>query len=148
MIAGEGQTKLRLFQFGESIQEKGIKLSMNNSRFQTLVKEGVTASVHVTRTTLGNGEVKHDIEDLLNVKQVKRKSVRPATSIDHFLDKQQIHNEHDIHDISTDVKFMHAPIINEHNKGLDDLVDQEELGGDECDVEEEIDIDCSTKGMS
>ncbi|KAH0746230.1 hypothetical protein KY285_007887 [Solanum tuberosum] len=40
---------------------------------------------------------------------------------------------------------MHAPIINKHNKGLDDLVDQEELGGDECDVEEEIDIDCSTK---
>ena len=101
-------------------------------------KEGVTASVHVTGTTLGNGEVQHDIEDLLNVKQVKRKSVWPATSIDLFLDKQQIHNEHDIHDL----------IINEHNKGLDDLVDQEELGGDECDVEEEIDIDCSTKGMS
>ncbi|XP_015165150.1 uncharacterized protein [Solanum tuberosum] len=43
---------------------------------------------------------------------------------------------------------MHAPIINEHNKGLDDLVDQEELGGDDCDVEEEIDIDCSTKEIS
>jgi len=138
MIAGKGQTKQRLFQSGESIQEKGIKLPMNNSRFQTSFKEGVTASVHVTGTTLGNGEVQHDIEDLLNFKQVKRKSVRPATSIDLFLDKQQIHNEHDIHD----------PIINEHNKGLDDLVDQEELGGDECDVEEEIDIDCSTKGMS
>ncbi|KAH0773719.1 hypothetical protein KY290_010856 [Solanum tuberosum] len=111
---------------------------MNNSRFQTSFKEGVTASVHVTGTTLGNGEVQHDIEDLLNFKQVKRKSVRPATSIDLFLDKQQIHNEHDIHD----------PIINEHNKGLDDLVNQEELGGDECDVEEEIDIDCSTKGQT
>ncbi|KAH0746391.1 hypothetical protein KY285_008048 [Solanum tuberosum] len=126
----------RLFQYGESIQEKGIKLHMNNSRFQTSFKEGVTASVYVTGTTLGNGEVQHDIEDLLNFKQVKRKSVRPATSIDLFLDKQQIHNEHDIHD----------PIINEQNKGLDDLEDQEELGGDECDVEEEIDIDCSTKG--
>ncbi|KAH0765095.1 hypothetical protein KY285_000966 [Solanum tuberosum] len=43
---------------------------------------------------------------------------------------------------------MHAPIINEHNKGLDDLVDQEELGEEECDVEEEIDIDCSTKEIS
>ncbi|KAH0685855.1 hypothetical protein KY284_016408 [Solanum tuberosum] len=138
MIAGKGQTKLRLFQSGESIQEKGIKLPMNNSRFQTSFKEGVTASVHVTGTTVGNGEVQHDIEDLLNFKQVKRKSVRPATSIDLFLDKQQIHNEHDIHD----------PIINEHNKGLDDLVDQEQLGGDECDVEEEIDIDCSTKEIS
>ncbi|KAH0725276.1 hypothetical protein KY284_001141 [Solanum tuberosum] len=105
---------------------------------QTSFKECVTASVHVTVTTLGNGEVQHDIKDLLNFKQVKRKSVQPATSIDLFLDKKQIHNEHDIHD----------PIINEHNKGLDDLVDQEELGGDECDVEEEIDIDCSTKEIS
>ncbi|KAK6791549.1 hypothetical protein RDI58_010630 [Solanum bulbocastanum] len=132
MIAGKGQTKERLFQSGEFIQEKGIKLPMNNSRFQTSFKEGVTASV-------------------------KRKSVQPTTSIAQFLDKQQIHNEHDIHDLPNydeikcdnhtivDVKFMHAPIINEHNKGLDDFVDQEELGGDECDVEEEIDIDCSKK---
>ncbi|KAH0655406.1 hypothetical protein KY285_030288 [Solanum tuberosum] len=113
-IPQQGNSKLlghksRLFQSGESIQEKGIKLSTNNSRFQTSFKEGVTASVHVTGTTLGNGEAQHDIEDLLNFKQVKRKSVRPATR-------------------------------------LDDLVDQEELGGDECDVEEEIGIDCSTKG--
>uniref|UniRef100_M1DWE1 Uncharacterized protein n=1 Tax=Solanum tuberosum TaxID=4113 RepID=M1DWE1_SOLTU len=43
---------------------------------------------------------------------------------------------------------MHSLIINEHNKGLDDLVDQEDqLGGDECDVEEEIDIDCSIKDI-
>ncbi|KAH0776421.1 hypothetical protein KY290_007832 [Solanum tuberosum] len=186
MIAGKGHTKQRVFQSGESIQEKGIKLPMNNSRFQTSFKKGVTALVHVTGTTLGNGEVQHDIEDLLNFKQLKRKSVRPATSIDQFLDKQQIHNEHDIHDLPnckqvkrksiipannldqfqnnqgihiddetkrdnhtiTDVEFMHAPIINEHNKGLDDLVDQEELRRDECDVEEEIDIDCSTKEIS
>ena len=32
---------------------------------------------------------------------------------------------------------MHTPIINEHNKGFDDRVEQEE----------KIDIDCSTKGM-
>ncbi|KAH0732942.1 hypothetical protein KY289_004130 [Solanum tuberosum] len=183
IIAGKGQTKQRLFQYGESIQEKGIKLPMNNSRFQTSFKEGVTASVHVTGTTLGNGEVQHDIEDLLNFKQVKRKSVLPSTSIDQFLDKQWIHNEHDIHDLPNckqvkrksiipansldqfqknqgihiddeikrdnhtiaNVEFMCAPIINEHNKGLDNLVDQEVLGGDECDVEEEIGIDCSTK---
>uniref|UniRef100_M1E081 Uncharacterized protein n=1 Tax=Solanum tuberosum TaxID=4113 RepID=M1E081_SOLTU len=137
----------------------------------------------IKRGSSGNGEVQHDIEDLLNFKHVKRKSVRPATTIDQFLDNQRIHNEHDIHDLPNckqvkrksviptnslnqlqknqgiriddetkrdnhtiaDVEFMHAPIINEHNKGLDDLVDQEELGGDECDVEEEIDIDCSTK---
>ncbi|XP_049412527.1 uncharacterized protein LOC125875583 [Solanum stenotomum] len=43
---------------------------------------------------------------------------------------------------------MHAPIINEHNKGLNDFVDQEELGGDKCDVEEEIAIDCITKEIS
>ncbi|KAK6802982.1 hypothetical protein RDI58_000766 [Solanum bulbocastanum] len=61
---------------------------MNNSMFQTSFKEGVTSLVHKTGTTLGNGEVQHDIEDLLNFKQVKRKLVRPATSIDQFLDKQ------------------------------------------------------------
>ncbi|KAH0661723.1 hypothetical protein KY284_026654 [Solanum tuberosum] len=43
---------------------------------------------------------------------------------------------------------MHAPIINEHNKGLDDLVDQDELGGDEYAVKEEIDIDCTTIGQA
>ncbi|KAK6784310.1 hypothetical protein RDI58_017765 [Solanum bulbocastanum] len=72
---------------------------MNNSRFQTSFKEGVTDSIYMTGTTLGNGEVQYDIEDLLNFKQVKSKSVRPATSIDQFLDKQQIHNENDIHDL-------------------------------------------------
>ena len=43
---------------------------------------------------------------------------------------------------------MHIPINNEQNKGMHDIVDQEELGGDECDVQEEINIDCSTKGIS
>ncbi|KAH0695872.1 hypothetical protein KY289_013354 [Solanum tuberosum] len=56
MIARKGQTKQRLFQSRESIQEKGIKLPTNNSRFQMSFKEGVAASVHVTGTTLGNGE--------------------------------------------------------------------------------------------
>ena len=49
---------------------------------------------------------------------------------------------------TANVEFMHTPIINEHNKGLDDLVDQEELEGDECDAEEEINIECNLKGMS
>ena len=31
MIAGKGQTKQRLFQFEESIQDNGTKLPMNNS---------------------------------------------------------------------------------------------------------------------
>ncbi|KAK6784355.1 hypothetical protein RDI58_017810 [Solanum bulbocastanum] len=72
---------------------------MNNSRFQTSFKEGVTASGHMTGRTLGNGEVQYYIENLLNFKQVKRKSFRPATSIAQFMDKQQIHKEHDIHDL-------------------------------------------------
>ena len=42
---------------------------------------------------------------------------------------------------------MHIPIISEHNKGFDDSVEQEEFSKDKCVVEEEIDIDCSTKGM-
>uniref|UniRef100_M1DSA5 Uncharacterized protein n=1 Tax=Solanum tuberosum TaxID=4113 RepID=M1DSA5_SOLTU len=60
MIAGKGQNKSRLFQSGECIQEKGIKLPMHNFRFQTSSKEGVTASVHVTGTKLGNEEEQHD----------------------------------------------------------------------------------------
>ncbi|KAG5606852.1 hypothetical protein H5410_028344 [Solanum commersonii] len=122
MIARKGQTKQRLFQSGESIQEKGIKLPTNNFRFQTSFKEGVAASVHVTGTTLGNRE--------------KNQGIR--------IDDETKRDNHTI----ADIKFMHAPIINEHNKGLDDLVDQEELDGDECDVEEEIDIDYSTKEIS
>ena len=56
MIAGKGQTKQRLFQFEESIQDNVTKIPMNNSRFHTSCKKDVTASAHVTGTTLGNGE--------------------------------------------------------------------------------------------
>ncbi|KAK6793754.1 hypothetical protein RDI58_007207 [Solanum bulbocastanum] len=103
MIAGKGQTKQRLFQSGESIQEKGIKLPMNNL-----------------------GSERHSRKNIQGIR----------------IDDETKRDNHTI----VDVEFMHAPIINEHIEGLDDLVDQEELGGDECDVEEEIDIDCSTKG--
>lgn len=43
---------------------------------------------------------------------------------------------------------MPSPSIREHNKRLDDLEDQEEIGEDECAIDEEVDIDCSTKGIS
>ncbi|KAH0776340.1 hypothetical protein KY290_007751 [Solanum tuberosum] len=59
---------MRLIQSRESIQEKGIKLPMHNFRFQRSSKEGVTAFVHVTGTTLGNREEQHDIQDLLSYK--------------------------------------------------------------------------------
>ncbi|KAG5629428.1 hypothetical protein H5410_001145 [Solanum commersonii] len=100
MIVGKGQNKSRLFQSGESIQEKEFKLHMHNFKFQTSSKEGVTSSVHVTGTTL------------------------------------------------VDIEYMHAPSIHEHNKGLDALEDQEEIGEDECAIDEEVDIDYSTKGQA
>ncbi|KAG5580625.1 hypothetical protein H5410_051252 [Solanum commersonii] len=75
-------------------------------------KEGVTASVHVTGTTLGNGE--------------KNQGIR--------IDDETKHDNHTI----ANVEFMHTHIINEHNEGLDDLVDQEELGGDECDEKRKL----------
>ena len=53
MIAGKGQTKQRLFQFQESIQDNGTKHPMNNSRFHTSFMKDVTASAHATGTTLG-----------------------------------------------------------------------------------------------
>lgn len=99
MAAGKGQTKRSLFQFGESIQEKGIKLPMHNFRFQTSSKNGVTDSVHVTGETLGNVEEQHDIQDPLNFKHVKRKSVLSATSHDQFLEEQWLQKEHDIDDL-------------------------------------------------
>ena len=42
IVFGKGQTKKRLFQSGESIQEKRIKLPMQNFRFQMSSKQGVT----------------------------------------------------------------------------------------------------------
>ena len=53
----------------------------------------VTASAHATGTTLGNGEVGHDILDLLNYKQVKRKPVIPTSTLDQFLKDQGIHKD-------------------------------------------------------
>ena len=88
----------------------------------------------------------HDILDVQNSKQEKSKPIIPASTIDRFLINQVIclHDETnpDIH-TTTNVEFMHTTIINEHNKGLDNLVDQEKHGGDECDAEEEINIDCN-----
>ena len=82
IVFGKGQTKKRLFQSGESIQEKRIKLPMQNIRFQMSSKQGVTDSVYVTGETFSNSEVQHGIHDQLKFKQVKRKSVITATSLD------------------------------------------------------------------
>ena len=136
----ERTTKQRLFQFEESIQDNGTKLPTNNSRFHTSLKKDVTASAHANGTALGNGEARHVILDLPNCNQVKRKPVIPASTLDQFLKDQGIHKDDETKrdkNTTSDVEFMHTPIINEHSKGLDDRVEQEE----------EIDIDCSTKGM-
>ena len=93
----------------------------------------------------------HDILDVPNCKQVIRKPIIPAITIDHFLKIQGIHLDDETkrdNYTTGNVEFMHTPIINEMNKGLDDLVDQEELEGDESDAEEEINIECNLKGMS
>ena len=47
MIAGKGQYEPRLFESGESFQEKVIKLPQHNFGFQTSSKKFGTASVHV-----------------------------------------------------------------------------------------------------
>ncbi|KAH0710903.1 hypothetical protein KY284_012330 [Solanum tuberosum] len=118
---------------------------MHNFRFQTSSKEGVTSSVHVTGTTLGNGEEQYDIQDLLSFKQVKNKSLIPATSLDQFQKQQGIvigDEGKQINYTISDVEYMPAPSIHEHNKGLDALEDQEEIDKDECVVDEEVDIYC------
>ncbi|KAH0724866.1 hypothetical protein KY284_000731 [Solanum tuberosum] len=128
MIVGKGQNKPRLFQSGESIKEKAFKPPMHNFRFETSSKEGVTSSVHVIGTTLISEKQEihkeHDIDhDLRNKKHVKKKSLIPATSLDQFQKQQGI-------------------------TIVDALEDQEEIGEDECAIDEEVDIDCSTKGIS
>ena len=113
---------------------------MNDSRFHTSFNKDVTASAHATGTTLGNGEARHDILDLPNCKQVKRKMIIPASTLDQFLKDQGIHKDDETkryNNTTSVVQFMHTLIINEHNKGLDDRMEKEE----------EIDIDCSKKGM-
>ncbi|KAK6791556.1 hypothetical protein RDI58_010637 [Solanum bulbocastanum] len=75
-------------------QEKSILLELQMSS-----KKGVTASVHVTGETLGNAKEQHDIHDLLNFKEVKRKSVLPAINLDEFLEEQRLQKEHDIQDL-------------------------------------------------
>ncbi|KAH0773537.1 hypothetical protein KY290_010674 [Solanum tuberosum] len=43
MIAGKGQNRPRSFQYGESIQENGIKLPMHNFRSTKLEEVGPTS---------------------------------------------------------------------------------------------------------
>ena len=66
---------------------------MNNSRFHTSFNKDVNASAHATGTTLGNGEARNDILDLLNCKQVKRKPFIPASILDQFLKDERIHKD-------------------------------------------------------
>ncbi|KAH0643749.1 hypothetical protein KY290_035525 [Solanum tuberosum] len=143
----KGQNKQRFFQFGESIQEKGIKLPMHNFRKSVLPATSVDQFLKKQQIPK-----EHDIDhDLPNKKEVKKKSVIPTTSLDQ-IQKQQgivIGNERkQVNHIVADVEYMHAPYIHEHTKGLDDLEGQEEINGDECAIGEEVDIDCSTKVIS
>ena len=88
---------------------------MNNSRLHTSFNKDVTASAHATGTTLGNGEARHDILDLPNCKQAKRKPVIPASTLDLFLKDQGLHKDDETkrdNHTTTDVEFMHIPIIN------------------------------------
>lgn len=78
---------------------------------------------------------------------MKRKSVIQATSLDQFLEKQRIYvggeSQHDIH--TTD--DLPPSFVDEHNRGLDDLAEHEEIGADGCAGYEDMTIDCSTNGM-
>ncbi|KAK6792041.1 hypothetical protein RDI58_011122 [Solanum bulbocastanum] len=53
----------------------------------------------------------NDIHDLLNLKQVKRKSVLPATSLDQFLEEQRLQKEHDIHDLPNRKQVKRKSVI-------------------------------------
>lgn len=69
---------------------------------------------------------------------MKRKSVLPATSLDQFFEKEEIHvgveKQHDIH-TTTDLP---SSFVDEHNKEFDNFVEQEEIGEDGCARKENI----------
>ena len=65
----------------------------------------------MTGETFGNSEVQHGIQDQLNFKQVKRKTVIPATSLDQFLAEQWLQKEHDINDLPNCKQYKMKSVI-------------------------------------
>ena len=84
----------------------------------------------------------HDIDnDLPTKKHIKKKSLIPPPSLDKFKKQQGIvigDERKQINHIVADVEYTPTPSIHLHNKGLDDIEDEVEIGKDA--VNEDVDI--------
>ncbi|XP_060202390.1 uncharacterized protein LOC132630809 [Lycium barbarum] len=143
--AREGQSRQRLIQSKESIQQQGNgKLPMHKSTVQLSSKEVINTSNMIEKRQ-GEGEKQLGIHELQNVKKVKRKSVLPTTSLDLFLQQKGTHvGGEKLPDIQpvNEARSMPSPLVDEHNIELDNFDAQEEVGDDECVRDEAMDGDC------
>ena len=91
----------------------------------------------------------HNIDhDLPTKKHINKKSSIPPTSLDQLMKQQGIvigDERKQINHIVADVEYTPNHSIYLHNKGLDAIEDELEIVKDV--VKDEVDIDCSTKGM-
>jgi len=145
--ASERQPMQRSIQFEESIQmQERSKLPIHKSVTQLLSRKEVNTS-HMTERTQGEEENQLDIEELQNYKKAKKKSLVPAMSLNHFLEKNGIHvgEEEPYIQPTDDVRSMPSPCINENNIEVADGVAPEEV--DECVRDKDMDINCSKDGM-
>ncbi|KAL3356080.1 hypothetical protein AABB24_016973 [Solanum stoloniferum] len=133
----------RSIQFEKSIQmQERSKLPIHKSVTQLLSKKEVN-TFHMTEKTQGEEENQLDIEELQNYKKAKKKSLVPAMSLNHFLEKNGIHvgEEEPYIQPADDVRSMPSPCINENNIEVVDGVAPEEV--DECVRDKDMDINCS-----
>ncbi|KAH0682550.1 hypothetical protein KY290_021131 [Solanum tuberosum] len=100
----------------------------------------------MTERTQGEEENQLDIEELQNYKKAKKKSLVPAMSLNHFLEKNGIHvgEEEPYIQPADDVRSMPSPCINENNIEVADGVAPEIV--DECVRDKDMDINCSKDG--
>uniref|UniRef100_M1DPG5 Ubiquitin n=1 Tax=Solanum tuberosum TaxID=4113 RepID=M1DPG5_SOLTU len=75
--------------------------------------------------------------ELVNTFKIKRENVS----------NERNHKAKKEHAPTTHRRKNSEDLIPQQGKRLDDLEGQEEIGEDECDIGEEVDIDCSTKGQ-
>ncbi|KAG5590662.1 hypothetical protein H5410_041176 [Solanum commersonii] len=141
--ASERQPMQRSIQFEESIEmQKRSKLPIHKSVTQLLSRKEVNTS-HMTERIQGEEENQLDIEELQNYKTAKKKSLVPAMSLNHFLERIGINvgEEEPYIQPGDDVRSMPSPCINENNIEVADGVALEEV--DECVRDKDMDINCS-----
>ncbi|XP_019236295.1 PREDICTED: uncharacterized protein LOC109216585 [Nicotiana attenuata] len=126
------------------------KLPVPTSMIQSSAKVDPN-TLHMLRRTQGEGEKQLDIQELQNCKVVKTNLVLPSTSVNQFLKKYGIQvggEKHPDNHPENEVRFMSSPIIDEREIELDNFATQDEVGDDEFNGDEDMNIDGATGGTS